>query len=71
MTLKPALLLLALPLTACAAKEQVQPIPAVAELRQCPSYPLPPASLIKAPVTTDFLSTSGSSRPSRPSSSTN
>jgi hypothetical protein len=27
----------------------------VAEQRQCPAYPLPPADLLKPPVTSDFL----------------
>ena len=70
MTLKPAFLLPALLLSACASKfEQPRPIPAVAERRECPPYPLPPASLLKPPVKTDFLT--GSSPPSRPSSSKN
>ena len=34
-----------------------QPIPAVAEPRQCPAFPLPPAALLKPPVKTDFLPT--------------
>jgi uncharacterized membrane protein len=43
-------------LSACAAKPQApQPIPAVAQQRQCPAYPLPPADLMKPPVKTDFL----------------
>ena len=53
--LLPALLLPNSLLGACAAKEKVQPIPAVAEVRQCPGYPLPPPALLKAPVKTDFL----------------
>ena len=53
---KPALPLLALMLTACASKpEPPRPIPALAEARQCPPFPLPPAELLKAPVKTDFL----------------
>ena len=32
-----------------------QPIPAVAEARQCPAWPLPPRALLKPPVKTDFL----------------
>ena len=56
MTIKRALLLLALPLTACATTPKVQPIPAVAQSRQCPAYPLPPAALLKPPAKTDFLS---------------
>ena len=56
MTLKRALPPLALLLSACAHKPQApQPIPALAEQRQCPAYPLPPADLLKAPVKTDFL----------------
>jgi hypothetical protein len=58
MTSKLALLLLALPLTAC-GQERPQPIPAVAEQRQCPAFPLPPADLLKPPVKTDFLSPTG------------
>ena len=66
---KPVLPLLALMLSACAARQpQPQPIPAVAEQRQCPAYPLPPANLLKPPARTDFLT--GSSQPSRRSSST-
>ena len=43
-------------LSACAASPQApQPVPAVAEQRQCPAYPLPPADLLKPPVKTDFL----------------
>jgi hypothetical protein len=58
-------------LAACAGKPQSpQPIPVVAEQRQCPAYPLPPADLLKPPVKTDFLSPSASWRPSRQSSST-
>jgi len=56
MPLKPALPMLALALTACASKlPGPQPIPAVAEQRLCPAYPLPPAALLKPPVKTDFL----------------
>lgn len=74
MTMKPAspLLALLLPismLAACAAKDRPQPIPAVAETRQCPGYPLPPEGLLKPPAKTDFLTPS--SPPSRQSSSTN
>ena len=46
---------LALLLSACAATPKPQPIPAVAEQRPCPAYPLPPADLLKAPAKTDFL----------------
>ena len=43
-------------LSACAAKPQApQPIPALAEQRQCPAYPQAPAALLKPPVKTDFL----------------
>ena len=56
MTMKRALPPLALLLGACASKAPPpQPIPAVAQARQCPAYPLPPAELIKPPVKTDFL----------------
>ena len=55
MTSKIAWPLLAAALTACAAKEKLAPIPAVAETRTCPAYPLPPADLIKSPAKTDFL----------------
>ena len=69
MTMKPALLLPALLLSACGSRPQPPlPIPAVAEQRQCPAYPLPPASLLRPPVKMDFLTPS--SPPSRPSSST-
>ena len=54
--LKPALPLLALLLSACASqRRKPQPIPVLAEARQCPAYPLPPAALLKPPVKTDFL----------------
>lgn len=69
---KAALPLLALVLASCSAGQEVpQPIPALAEQRQCPPYPLPPAQLIKPPVKTDFLRPTASSPPSRRSSSTN
>lgn len=48
-----------------------QPVPAMAEARQCPAYPLPPADLLKAPAKTDFLNPTASPPPSGPSSSTN
>ena len=54
MNSKLALPLLALTLGACATNRPPQPIPAQAEQRQCPAYPLPPAELLKAPVKTDF-----------------
>jgi hypothetical protein len=61
---KPALPLLALLLPvlllgACASSPKPQPLPVLAETRQCPAYPLPPAALLKAPVKTDFLSPTG------------
>jgi hypothetical protein len=60
MTLKAALPLLALLPGACASSPKApQPIPAVAELRQCPAYPLPPAELLKAPAKIDFLTPTG------------
>ena len=56
MTIKHALLLLALLLSACAtAQRPPQPIAVLAEQRQCPAYPLPPAELLKEPAKTDFL----------------
>ena len=56
MNMKPALLLLAVSLTACATRPRPpHPIPAVAERRQCAPYPLPPEALTKPPVKTDFL----------------
>jgi hypothetical protein len=46
----------ALVLTGCASKPTApQPIPALAEQRRCPAYPLPPEALLKAPVKIDFL----------------
>lgn len=48
------MLALALPLSACADKPP-QPIRAVAETRQCPAFPIPPASLMQRPVKIDFL----------------
>ena len=48
--------LLALLLAACASKTPApQPVPVLAEQRQCPAYPLPPGALIKPPTKTDFL----------------
>ena len=56
MTMKRALPALVLLLSACASKPQSpQAIPALAEQRQCPAYPLPPAALLRAPAKTDFL----------------
>jgi hypothetical protein len=52
---KPALLLLALPLSACASSPKPRPIPVLAEAHHCPAYPLPPAALLKPPTKTDFL----------------
>ena len=69
MNSKHGLLLPALLLSACATVPKPQPIPAVAEQRQCPPYPLPPANLIKPPGKTDFLSPTASPQPSKPSSS--
>ena len=55
MTIKRGLPLLVLLLSACASPPNPQPIPALAEARQCPPFPLPPAALLKAPAKTDFL----------------
>jgi hypothetical protein len=53
---KAALLLPALTLAACASKPTPpQPIPALAEARQCPTFALPPEALLKAPAKIDFL----------------
>jgi hypothetical protein len=66
---KHALPLLALMLPACGKSlPPPQPIPAVAQERQCPAYPLPPADLLKVPVTT-FLG--DYEQQSKPSNSTN
>ena len=54
MNTKHALPLLTLTLSACAINAPPQPIPALAEQRQCPAYPLPPKELLKPPVKTDF-----------------
>ena len=76
MTMRAALPMLALTLPvsllgACASSPKPQPIPAVAEQRQCPRYPLPPANLIKPPAKTDFLYPTASPQPSKRSSSMN
>jgi hypothetical protein len=69
MNMKPASLILALLLSGCASTPKApQLIPVMAQQRQCPAYPLPPAALIKPPAKTDFLTPL--SQPSRPSSST-
>jgi len=71
MNMKSALPPLALLLSACAAKPQApQPIPALAEQRQCPAWPVPPEALMKPPAKTDFLNPTPSSPPNKPSSST-
>ncbi len=48
MTLKSALPLLALTLSACASAPRPQPIPVLAEAHQCPAFPLPPAAAAQA-----------------------
>jgi hypothetical protein len=46
--------------SACAGDPKpLQPIPAVAEQRRCPAYPLPPETLLKPPAKTDFLTPTG------------
>ena len=56
MTLKIVLPLLVLLPGACAQAARPQPVPALAEQRQCPAYPLPPTGLLKTPKRLDFLS---------------
>ena len=41
-------------------QERPQPIPVVAEQRQCPAFPMPPAALMVPPEKTDFLPMAGS-----------
>jgi hypothetical protein len=67
----PMLAIASLPLGACAKAPGPQPIPALAEQRQCPAYPLPPAALLKPPAKSDFLPPTRFSPPNKPSSSTN
>lgn len=56
MIMRTALPMLALLLAGCAGKAPPpQPIPALAQQRQCPAFPLPPAALLKPPAKTDFL----------------
>ena len=55
MILRPVWLPFALALSSCASSPKPQPIPVLAETHQCPAFPLPPASLLKPPVKTDFL----------------
>ena len=55
MNLKIALPLLVLLPGACAQTTRPQSLPALAEQRQCPAYPLPPADLLKPPVKVDFF----------------
>ena len=50
MITRAALPLLVLALTGCNAKPEPRPIPAVAQERQCPGFPLPPEELLKRPV---------------------
>jgi len=58
---KAALLPPVLLLSACASRPAPpQPIPALAEQRQCPPFPLPPEALLKPPAKTDFLDPTGS-----------
>ena len=60
MTLRAALPLLVLMPSACAGDSiPLQPIPAVAEQRRCPAYPMPPETLLKPPTKTDFLTPTG------------
>ena len=57
MTMKRALPLLALLLSACAQVPGAAADPRAGGQRQCPAYPLPPADLLKPPAKTDFLPT--------------
>ena len=50
--LVPALLILP---SACGSTPGPQPIPVLAEQRQCPAFPVPPKELLRPPVKTDFL----------------
>ena len=54
--LPPLALLLPISLLgACTTQPKPQPIPVLAEMRQCPSYPMPPQALLRPPAKTDFL----------------
>ena len=55
MIIKRGLPPLVLLLSACASAPRPQPVPVLAEAHQCPTFPLPPAALLQAPVKTDFL----------------
>ena len=56
MRLIPALPIFGLALTACASKPQApQPLPAVAQQRLCPAFPVAPPALLKPPVKVHFL----------------
>jgi len=70
MTMKHAWPLLALVLASCGATPKPQPIRAVAEQRQCPLYPLPPAGLLQPPRKLHFLPRTPSPQPNKRSSST-
>lgn len=59
MIMRLALPLFALLPGACAGVKPPEPIPAMAEQRQCPAYPLPPAQLLKPPVKIDFINPTG------------
>ena len=60
MTLKRALPMLALALTACSSKsDRPQPLAAMAEQRLCPPPAQPPARLVLPPRKTDFLLPTG------------
>jgi hypothetical protein len=54
----------ALPLCAC-GQERPQPIPVAPARLECPRFPAPPEDLMQPPAILDFLSSSGSSPPSR------
>jgi len=50
-----ALLPCALAMTACSGTSALKPLPVVAEARQCPAFPSPPADLMQPPRKLDFL----------------
>ena len=47
--------MLALAMSSCASNPAPKANPVLAQQHQCPTYPLPPASLLKPPARIDFL----------------